>query len=296
MGKEEGQRRVLRTLKVNEGGRRWGRSKKRVEERRKMVRRKGRHEKVRRRRCKVRGTKHRGRQAPVRCTASTTTCFQGRLGPLNKTSQVNCHNAVETPSTAREHHVDHHPSFNDTFRCGGCLRRDDESPETFPSHVHRLPSPSGPSPERVVRRLVALSSLSAPQWKRLASFSVAIKADHARPSNDTEVTDCPLLVDEKNASTGNAKETEGVKTGTTWPAPRVSPRPVKAGPRGHDAGASGARSTSQRQCKERRFVGSPPPPGTSHSQFDTPPNDSDQCNNQVPCNTPPERVVSNRYR
>ena len=223
---------------------------------------------MRRRRCKVRGTKHRGRQAPVRCTASTTTCFQGRLGPLNKTSQVNCHNAVETPSTAREHHVDHHPSFNDTFRCGGCLRRDDESPETFPSHVHRLPSPSGPSPERVVRRLVALSSLSAPQWKRLASFSVAIKADHARPSNDTEVTDCPLLVDEKNASTGNAKETEGVKTGTTWPAPRVSPRPVKAGPRGHDAGASGGKKHVATAAQTGRKTASEHPMSNDSSESD----------------------------
>ena len=123
------------------------------------------------------------------------------------------------------------------FAVGSCVSRDDESPETFPSPVTRRLHPRFHH-KKTSGTSSPFHNINTLDGNDPRGFCLVVRGSHARPSNDTELTDCRLLGDETNAHAGNPKERES-RTGATWPATQASLRPVKAGPRGHDAGASG---------------------------------------------------------
>ena len=189
-----------------------------------------------------------------------------------------------TPSTARERPVDNQPSFIDTFRRGGFVRRDDKSLSTFPSPITH-PSSSIPSPEKTS---VASSPFPTPtpSWKRLPRRLHRRSRQPCSTVKNTELTDCRLLGDEKKASAGNPKERESRNGHGMAGDSGVSLRTVNAGPRGHDAGASGGKKhvAPPMQTEATRLVGARP--GTSHPQFDpSSHNDAVICTNNVPINT-----------
>ena len=123
---------------------------------------------------------HRLRQAPVRCIASTTTCFQQRLGhpPTSQRSTRQLSQSCRERNQQRETILSTTNQASSThFAMGSCARRDDESQQqSLRTSTEFLLA----SIAKDNRHLIPVSQHQRPQWKRLQGL-LSGRSRSARP-------------------------------------------------------------------------------------------------------------------